>query len=1028
MSDVVLDTFEDVASWLAVASGEATLAISRERGETGWVLRLDFDFHGGGGFVVARRDLALAMPEAYAIHFRVRGVAPRNRFELKLADRSGRNVWWYHDDDFDFPADWRARTIRSSEIEFAWGPAGGGALDEAGALEIAIAAKLGGAGTIWIEALTLSDETFREPIAIRASSTAPGHAAEHTVDMSSRMSWRSATAEPAWLELDFGRVREFGGLVIDWAQGRAARAFSVEGSSDGQQWTRLYGTDRGGARRSFIYLPKCAARFVRIALLLSTGDGFEVERIAVKPFDFSRSEAEFFHSLAATVEAGHYPKYWRRQQSYWTPIGPVDGGSRQALMNQEGLVEVDKGTFSLEPFLYVDGRLLSWADAIISQELRDGDLPIPSSVWKLGSIGLRIEACAVGEGVGTCLFVRYELTNGATRSQRVTLFVTARPFQVTPPWQAYRGLGGVGAIRELSLRDGTLWVNRSKAVHTLFAATGGVATFAEGGVLPALSRDEVPAASDLVDDSGWASAALRVELELGPNQGKSFDVAIPFGEGAIGAPLSVAQANDPFAVSSQQWATKLAGLRVTGASAEAVAAAARTCAAHILINRDDAMLQPGPRRYQRAWIRDGATMAAALLRIGCRDEVARFLRWYAPYQREDGMVPCCVDHDGPDWLVEHDSHGQWIYTVCEYFRFARDRALLEELWPSVVHAADHIASLRATRMSPDYRHGAKRTRFGLLPESASHEGYLAHPVHAYFDDFWALRGLDDAAQLALTLRRTAEAARFAAERESVRQSLYASIREVIADRQLRYVPGSVEWADFDANATSVAIATTDAAAELPTEQLLFTYDEYLRGFRDRRDGRIDWSNYTPYEIRNLAAFVRLGRRADAVELLEFFMEDRRPRAWNQWPEIAYRDPQSPGHLGDVPHSWIGAEFVLAVMTLFAFERMVDRSLVLCAGIPRSWLERDGEVGVAGLATYFGTLSYTLRLESDGALRLLVADPIDVPPGGIVIRPPLGGELSGVEVDGVAVEIDAPDEVRILSSPRDVRMFCRTGQG
>jgi hypothetical protein len=105
----------------------------------------------------------------------------------------------------------------------------------------------------------------------------------------------------------------------------------------------------------------------------------------------------------------------------------------------------------------------------------------------------------------------------------------------------------------------------------------------------------------------------------------------------------------------------------------------RTALAHILINRDGPALQPGPRRYARSWIRDGATMCAALLRAGFFTEVRDFLLWYAPWQREDGYVPCCVDRLGVDDLVEHDSHGQWLYCVVEYYRFSGDLALVEQL-------------------------------------------------------------------------------------------------------------------------------------------------------------------------------------------------------------------------------------------------------------------------------------------------------------------------------------------------------------
>src|ERR1700724_2644500 len=85
--------------------------------------------------------------------------------------------------------------------------------------------------------------------------------------------------------------------------------------------------------------------------------------------------------------------------------------------------------------------------------------------------------------------------------------------------------------------------------------------------------------------------------------------------------------------------------------------AALTATPHILVTRSGAALQPGPRRYTRSWIRDGAMMSAALLRMRHAQEVREFIRWYAPHQRADGFVPCCIDNEVVDWLVALDSHG-----------------------------------------------------------------------------------------------------------------------------------------------------------------------------------------------------------------------------------------------------------------------------------------------------------------------------------------------------------------------------------
>jgi len=157
MTTEVLDAFEDTSSWTAVASGLAQLTIAPERAAGRQAMRLDFDFKGGGGFVVARKVFSRSIPESYTLGFAVRGAAPANRFEIKLADPSGRNVWWRHWDAFEFPADWQTLNVRSSEIEFAWGPAGGGALSQLGAFEFVIAAGPGGAGTVWISGLRLED-------------------------------------------------------------------------------------------------------------------------------------------------------------------------------------------------------------------------------------------------------------------------------------------------------------------------------------------------------------------------------------------------------------------------------------------------------------------------------------------------------------------------------------------------------------------------------------------------------------------------------------------------------------------------------------------------------------------------------------------------------------------------------------------------------------------------------------------------------------------------------------------------------
>ena len=129
---------------------------------------------------------------------------------------------------------------------------------------------------------------------------------------------------------------------------------------------------------------------------------------------------------------------------------------------------------------------------------------------------------------------------------------------------------------------------------------------------------------------------------------------------------------------------------------------------------------------------------------------------------------------------------------------------------------------------------------GLLPVSVSHEGYLAQPVHSYWDDFWALRGLHDAVELARAARRASSrrsagrrcAARFA--RLAVRLDRGRPARE----RNLDFIPGSIEWADFDPTATANAIYLLDVPEGLNRTARRSNLRQVSRRLARKRSGAV----------------------------------------------------------------------------------------------------------------------------------------------------------------------------------------------
>ena len=1029
----LLDDFESLAGWTSSVSDLGVkVELASDPGQTGMAMRIDFDFESSGGHVLVRKTFALDLPANYAFAYAWRAAAPRVDVEFKLIDRSEKNVWWYRQLDTALPTDWTTVRIKKPRIEFAWGPLSGGPPKNIAYIEFAITGSVGDRGSVWIDDLRLEPRAAATraqgaPV-VTASTNLPGHEPGNVLDNDAFTTWQSGALAPEqWLQLDFGKPREYGGLVIDWSEEDYAIAYDVEASDDGQTWTTAYRSTRGNGNRDHVFLPDGESRYLRLALHQSSrAQGYAIRALRVIPLELAASPNQFMEGIAREAQPGRYPRYFSPQQTYWTVVG-INGDERKALLGEDGMLEVEKGGFSIQPFLFTDGTLVSWHNVQFAQELEDGYLPIPSVTWSYGLLTLKVTAVAYGPPGASVLLVRYLLANSGEAPRDLTLFLAAWPFQVLPPWQTLNMVGGVSPIHDLFFDARTLWVNRRKAVIALTPpAHVGAATPDEGAITDFLSHGVLPERTQVSDPYGFASAAMEFDVHLPPGSQQAVYLAVPFYDpepmltrsNVAGAEAEFDRA---FETTREDWRRLLGCVEFNvPPRARDLVQTVRSTLGYILVNRSGPAIQPGPRNYSRAWIRDGSMISAVLLEMGITQEVRDFVRWYAGYQSADGKIPCCIDRHGADPLPEHDSNGEFLWAIAEYYRYSRDIGFVNELWPNVRQAVNRIAALRAQRLTDAYNEPNRRAFYGLLPESISHEGYASRPVHSYWDDFFALRGLKDAVVLADAVSDEPEATRIAALRDGLQRDLHASIASVIAARKLDYVPASADLGDFDPSSTAIAIAPGGELARLPPAETARTFQRYTEELAKRRSGEIEWDAYSPYELRTVGALVRLGQRDEALTVLDTMLADRRPLAWNQWPEIVWRDAAAPKFIGDMPHTWVGSGFAQAVRDLFAYEREDDRALVIAAGIPAGWLSADDEVGVRRLPTHYGILSYGLRRDGPAALRLRLSGDLDVPQGGIVVQPPLPGPLQAVSVNGHPVPFEA-QRVRIDEFPSDVVM-------
>jgi hypothetical protein len=183
------------------------------------------------------------------------------------------------------------------------------------------------------------------------------------------------------------------------------------------------------------------------------------------------------------------------------------------------------------------------------------------------------------------------------------------------------------------------------------------------------------------------------------------------------------------------------------------------------------------------------------------------------------------------------------------------------------------------------------------------------------------------------------------------------------------------------------------------------------------EGRRSWTRYTPYEVRQVGTFVRLGWRERAHRLLGFFLDDRRPPGWKNWAEVVAEGYRDPVYLGDIPHMWVASDYVRSFLDMLAYEREEDEALVVCAGVPETWLEQG--IRIQRLHTFWGTLDLAVRRDGSRVVTR-IGEGLRVPPGGIVLALP--GTARTATVNGRAASI-AEGRVIVREVPAEV-VFTR----
>ncbi|MFC3093288.1 hypothetical protein [Alteromonas sediminis] len=352
---------------------------------------------------------------------------------------------------------------------------------------------------------------------------------------------------------------------------------------------------------------------------------------------------------------------------------------------------------------------------------------------------------------------------------------------------------------------------------------------------------------------------------------------------------------------------------------------------------------PGPYTYKRFWFRDACLMMNALLAVNLPERVKRAFPGFLPHQKQNGYFQ---SQEG-----EWDSNGQVLWILDRYEQVTGD-SVSDDLVSAARKAVKWIDKKRLD--APNTRH------HGLFPAGFSAEHFGPND-HYYWDDYWAIGGLNGIAALFTRhdMEEDAETARHLSEQ--MKQSVEASIDKIETHKRQGGIPAS-PYRRMDSGAIGSMVSDYPLQLNLPDDPALVATTEFLLQkcfFEDTFFQDMIHSGKNIY--LTLAVAQSLLRQGDDRyhTLIDAVVSAASPTG--HWPEAIH--PRSGGGcMGDGQHGWAAAEFLMMVRNMFIREE--QECVIVGSGIPEKWLDQGDKVAFGPTLTPWGKMAVEITVEGD----------------------------------------------------------------
>ena len=628
-------------------------------------------------------------------------------------------------------------------------------------------------------------------------------------------------------------------------------------------------------------------------------------------------------------------------QRNWTAIG-ARHSTKEAIVDQRGLIVPLIHGWSLDAWIYYDGKLYAPSQMPEVSQYLCQNLPIVMTEFQVGELKVTLESFVEKIEKEDIIFQKAKVVNLSNKPVEFSFIFSIRPYNTE----------GLSLINNLKYSNQEFHVNERVGLYLPQVPDRVLChNYDQGDVSIVLGKDWIPIYKTACP-LGFCTGMAVYDFTITEHEQKDISAFMPIERKLSFQGLEKLDSEQILTECIASWRDRIdnKSMRIHVPD-QKMQAAFRANLANLLIFHDGDSITPGPFSYHFFWYRDAAYMINALDKVGFFNEAQEILNSYPKRQRKIGHF----SSQQGEW----DSNGQAIWTMVQHYRLNNDKEFLKHVYPSIKGAINWISKHMLKHKDPALD--------GLHPPGLSAEHFGSNDYY-YWDDFWSLAGLREGIFAAEVLGYEADKKKFERAFTKLSSCLDRSLKIIEERFGLPIIPISpaISRRYDSAMIGSIAcvyplhIFAKDDPRFLNTLNYLWENHVIDNGFFHH----VMHSGYGTYLTAHIAeCFVTL-RDKRAIDMLNWLLEKATDTF--TWPEAI--NPQNfGGNMGDGHHGWAAADFLILVRNMLILEE--DNTLVLLPCVPDDWFKVDEVISINNAPTYFGTVGFKFVSNTDKSVDL-----------------------------------------------------------